>query len=100
MSLDQEGPFDQQQRELTEAFNLLKNVVNDKISQILESTTIEENMMKQFRSEIDKQAEMLHLSISNYSGDCDRRKQKIEAKISENVDVVEFGLIGERLMNL
>lgn len=97
-----EEPFSKQQKQLSDAFKELKNSVRSKIDKIDKNDSGSPNdkdlNLKAFRQELDKQVEHLHLMISSYFGDCDRRKQQIEAVISEQVDVSDFRRIGESLL--
>lgn len=92
-----QGPFSAQQKELVDAFEALKNSVRSKIEKI-ETSMPNEKDLKIFRQDLDKQIEHLHLMVSSYFGDCNNRKQQIEAVISERVDVSDFKEIGKQLL--
>jgi hypothetical protein len=92
------GPFSEQQQELTEAFMKVKTSTIQKTKQILNATTpMDEQTQRSTRAELDKQIENLHLAVSTYFGDCDKRAQNIEAAISQSLDVAGFAEIGEAL---
>lgn len=92
-----QGPFASQQKDLVDAFEVLKNSVRSKIEKI-EASAFSEKDTKSFRQDLDKQIEHLHLMVSSYFGDCDNRKQQIEAVISEKVDVSDFMEIGKQIL--
>ena len=94
-----QGPFGIQQRELVEAFEALKNSVRSKIDKIESGSPNDKDLnMKSFRQDLDKQIEHLHLMVSSYFGDCDNRKQQIEAVISDQVDVSNFKDIAQKIL--
>ncbi|OHS99474.1 hypothetical protein TRFO_08424 [Tritrichomonas foetus] len=97
MENQKRGPFAQQQADLTNAFENLRESTQQKINLIMDNHISDDTPMKNFRPELDKQIETLHLMVSSYFGDCDRRKQRIEAVISEQVDVSGFKEIGAAL---
>lgn len=92
-----QGPFAAQQKDLAEAFDQLRKSVRGKIEKI-GTTMPSEKDAKLFRQELDKQVEHLHLMVSSYFGDCDNRKQQIEAVISEQIDVLDFKVIANGIM--
>jgi hypothetical protein len=90
-----EGPFSQQQRELKESFEKLKTSTIQKMRQILGAPApLDEQTHRANRAELDRQIENLHLAVSTYFGDCDKRKQVIEAAVSLAIDVRGFATIG------
>lgn len=91
--------FDQQQS-LKENFKKFRNVVANNLSYIVrQQGDVSDEELNKARNEIDNAAENLHLTITNYFGDCDKRKLKLEAKIGTNLDVKDFYNIGEALKN-
>ena len=93
----EKGPFSHRQMELNKAFYTLKDSAYKKIDELEKSTQFDNDKQKQFRTELDKQVEVLHLMVSSYFGSCDKRKQLIEACISEQIDVSDFKEIGKAL---
>ena len=93
--------FPERQKELETSFNRLMATTLSIIDNVCSGQAqLDDMVLKQYRTDLDEQIESVHLCISNYFGECDRRKQKIEAKISEQIDVSDFSLIGDELINL
>jgi hypothetical protein len=97
--MSEEGElFEKQQADVQKAFDTLRQSTSQKVDLIKTSgALLDEATMRNYRAELDRQIEALHLAVSNYIGDCDRRKQKIEAAIAERLDVSAFGRIGASL---
>ena len=99
-----QGLFAKQEDELVNAYEKLKKSVRNKITKINNGTLVlsEKDTAKtnNIKKKLDDKVEGLHLAVSNYFGDCDKRKQRIEAEISEKVDFNDFGRIAETLLNL
>jgi hypothetical protein len=92
------GPFAAQQKELQTAFDQLCESTFRKANEILSSQVLmDEQTTRRHRADLDRQIEAVHLAVSNYFGDCDKRKQRIEAAISQSLDVDGFGAIGAEL---
>ncbi|KAH0792784.1 hypothetical protein GPJ56_003407 [Histomonas meleagridis] len=93
--------FPERQDELETSFHKLVTTTMSIIENVCSGQAQLDDMnLKQYRTDLDEQIESVHLCISNYFGECDRKKQKIEAKISEQIDVTDFSMIGEELCNL
>ena len=94
--------FAKQEEVLIEAYEKLKNTTRSTITQINEGTLVldpkDQATITKIKKELDEEVEALHLAVSNYFGDCDKRKQKIEAEISEKIDIEGFGQIGDTLL--
>jgi hypothetical protein len=92
------GPFSKQQDELRKAFDTFHTSTLQKVSDIKRAAVVvDEATMRGYRADLDRQIEALHLAVSNYVGDCDRRKQRIEAAMSEQLDIADFEDIGKAL---
>jgi hypothetical protein len=92
------GPFSVQQKELQNALDQLCESTFRKANEILSSQVLmDEQTTRRHRADLDRQIEAVHLAVANYFGDCDKQKQKIEAAISQSLDVKGFGAIGAEL---
>lgn len=93
--------FTKQQDTLTKAFEKLKKTTRNKMRKINEGQINgnDKDLMTKIKSKLNGEVEALHLAVSNYFGDCDKRKQKIEAEISEKVDFTDFGYIADTILS-
>ena len=91
--------YSKQQTELQNVFELLKRKSIKKIKNIKEGNLTESDFTRA-KNTINSNVENLHLAVSNYFGDCDRRKLRIEAAISEKIDIQNFKKIGEQILLL
>ncbi|EAY07334.1 hypothetical protein TVAG_139640 [Trichomonas vaginalis G3] len=100
----EKNQFNTQMNELVHAFDNLKQTTTNTIIAITNSElkiTDEETPEKlKAKQALDTDVENLHLAVSNFFGDCDKQKQKIEAIIATNVDFSEFNSIADQLMTL
>ena len=95
------GRFNKQQEELKLALDKLQELTAEKINFIVQNQgNLTEEQFVRARTILDTHAELLHLSITNYFGDCDKRKQKIEVQIGNNLDISQFGSLGHQLKNI
>ena len=86
---------------ITKAFEKLKKTTRNKMRKINEGQINgnDKDLMTKIKSKLNGEVEALHLAVSNYFGDCDKRKQKIEAEISEKVDFTDFGYIADTILS-
>ena len=91
-------PFSKQQESLSDTFYKLREIANSKIEVLQRNPNLTDEQLNQYKTEIGKQVEALHLMISNYFGDCDRRKQRIEASVSQKFDVQGFSDIANQIV--
>lgn len=92
--------FTKQQNDLETAFEKLKKTARNKITKINNGTLNmnDEETLTRSKQKLNTEVEALHLAVSNYFGDCDRRKQKIEAEISTRLDVEGFSDIANQIL--
>ena len=98
-----QGLFAKQEEDLERAYEKLKKTTRNKIRKINEGKIVineKDPLTTKIKKKIDDEVEALHLAVSNFYGDCDKRKQKIEAEISEKVDFEGFGKIADNLLAL
>lgn len=104
--MEQQGEkqFEQQMSELTKAFENLRKTTYSALTRInsqeLIITEDDSPDKVKVKQQLDTEVEALHLAVSNLFGDCDKRKLKIEAAITQNVDISDFSTIANRLMTL
>ena len=99
--MEQAYSFESQQRELGNCYEKMKREILGAVKEICESVNmLDETYLKKKRGELDKVVEELHLTISNYFGYCDKEKQKVEYKISEQIDLSDFDFIGAELCKM
>ena len=95
------GRFHKQQTELKASLTKMQEITAQKIAFIVQNQgNLTAEQLANACSDLDTQTEQLHLSITNYFGDCDKRKQKIEAQIGNNLDTSDFSSLGHKLATL
>lgn len=91
------GPFSSQLQELSKTIISIEELVQKTINKYTRQDQIEEPEPNV--SEFNKQIEGLHLKDTSFFGECDHRKQQIEAAISQRLDVQGFQDIAKRLQS-
>jgi len=95
------GPYNKQHKDLQQVFYELRDISKKKIEKLKSlKTAPDEAKINKYKTTLNTKVETLHLAVSNYFGDCDRRKLRIETMISEQVDVEGFSNIAATLRNL
>lgn len=93
--------YEGHQRNLQQRYEAAKSGIVDTVREICSAQVAQsEEYMKKKRAQLDCAMEELHLSISNYFGFCDRENQKLECRISEQIDVADFDEIGAELCKM